>query len=175
MAKITVENNNLETIETKRGQVRFNRMATPGSVVFDLFFGTLNIIISVIIMSLSVGVYMFKDGIQSIIGDQFALNTMPLFYITIPILLFGILLHIYSIERIAQRFYKIYGLVIFALGFISLGIIIFMIFKYSINWLGISVFGNTLLGQNYLFYFPSILYIVYSIYIIYYSLIMMRR
>ncbi|TGG86834.1 hypothetical protein [Geotoga petraea] len=175
MAKIKVENNNLETIETKRGQVRFNKMTTPGSVVFDLFFGTLNIIISVIIMSLSVVVYLFKDEIQSVIGDQFALNTMPLFYITIPILLFGILLHIYSIERIAQRFYKIYGLVIFALGFIILGIIIFMIFKYSINWLGISVFGNTSLGHNYLFYFPSILYIVYSIFIIYYSLIMMRR
>ena len=175
MAKIVVDNNNSETIETKRGQVKFNRMATPGSVVFDLFFGTLNIIISVIIMSLSIGVYVFKDEIQSIIGNQFVLNTMPIFYITIPILLFGILLHIYSIERIAQRFYKVYGLVIFGIGFISLGTIIFMIFKYSINWLGMSVFGNTSLGQNYLFYFPSILYIVYSIYIIYYSLILMRR
>lgn len=174
MAKIIVENNE-ETIENKRGKVKFNRMATPGSVVFDLFFGTLNIIISIIIMSFSVGIYMFKDEIQSIIGNQFVLNTMPVFYITIPILLFGILLHIYSIERIAQRFYKVYGLIIFVLGFVSLAVIIFMIFKFSINWLGTSVFGETSLGQNYLFYFPSILYIIYSIFIIYYSMMLMRR
>lgn len=174
MAKIIIDNSE-DSIETKRGKVKFNRMTTPGSVVFDLFFGTLNIIISIVIMSFAVGVFMFREEIQSIIGDQFVLNTMPIFYITLPILLFGILLHIYSIERIAQRFYKVYGLVIFALGFVSLAVIIFMIFKFSINWLGISVFGNTSLGQNHLFYFPSILYIIYSIFIIYYSMILMRR
>ncbi len=174
MAKIIIDNSE-ESIETKRGKVKFNRMTTPGSVVFDLFFGTLNIIISIVIMSFSVGVYMFRDEIQSIIGDQFVLNTMPIFYITLPVLLFGILLHIYSIERIAQRFYKVYGLIIFAVGFVSLAIIIYMIFKYSINWLGISVFGNTALGQNHLFYFPSIIYIIYSIFIIYYSMTLMRR
>ena len=161
--------------EENIGNVRINKIEKPSSVYFEMFLGTLNILVSVIILLFSGIIQIFKEDITQLIGTQFTLDFKNLIIITIPILIFGILLHVYSLERVASKKYKLYGFFIFLLGFVMTGLITFLIIKYSLNWFGVSLFGNTSIGLNKLFYFPSITYIAYSLIIIYYSIGLMRR
>ncbi|MDO7976922.1 hypothetical protein [Oceanotoga teriensis] len=174
MAKIA-----LDPIEEKKEEtpkkIKINKKFSPGSIILEMFLGTFNIIFSIAILSFSIILNLLKSTIHQIIGSQFTLDMRPLIFITIPIFLFGVFLHFYSIERIAKRYYKLYGLLIFFNGIFMSGIILFYIYKMSINWFGVSIFGNTSIGLNQWFYLPSILYIIYSIFTIYYSLILMRK
>ncbi|BBE30194.1 hypothetical protein OSSY52_03350 [Tepiditoga spiralis] len=161
--------------EENMGDVKINKIAKPSSVYFEMFLGTLNILVSTIVLLFSGIVQIFREELTQLIGTQFTLDFKNLIIINIPILVFGILLHIYSLERVANKKYKLYGFFIFLLGFVMTGLITFLIVKYSLNWFGVSLFGKTSIGLNKLFYFPSIAYIAYSLIIIYYSIGLMRR
>ncbi|HOO74860.1 MAG TPA: hypothetical protein PLS66_06175 [Tepiditoga sp.] len=169
MARLLTEN------ISNKGHSQKNERIKPGKVYFEMFFGTLNIFFSVLIFLGSFFVIMFKDIIKSALGNQFELNMIPLIYITVPIFIFGILLHIYSLEKISERGYKIVSLGIFFLGIVMTGLIGFMIIKYSLNWFGVTLFGKTDIGLNGIFYIPSIIYLLYSIFIVWYSIMLMRK
>jgi hypothetical protein len=148
---------------------------SPLKVYFEMIFGTVNIIFSILMIFISLLMIYFRETIHSLIGDQFTMNFSSIIILMFPLFVLGILLHAYSLEKLSHRYYKMMGFFIFILSFIMIGIIMYFIFRYSLNWLGTSLFGNTSLGNNKIFYVPVLGYLFYGIFLIYYSLVLMRK
>ncbi|WGS64165.1 hypothetical protein [Marinitoga aeolica] len=132
-----------------------------------IVFSSFNFLIS-LILTLMVGiVYFQKPLIQSMLGNQFTLDV-------VNIILLGILYLSYSIfEQFNAIYYlkgnlratRITAFVKFLISMIMIFAILYLIFKHGIQWFGASLFGNTSLGKNQVFYIPSIVYLTYSVFL----------
>ncbi|HPX16978.1 MAG: hypothetical protein KBA07_06945 [Petrotogaceae bacterium] len=144
-------------------------------VILDMLFGTVNIFVSLLLILAGFIVQYFKTTLQALLGEQFSLDMKEMIISAVPILVFGFVLHLYSLERAAGRNFRLYAFICFAVSICMTGLILYLIFKYSINWFGLSIFGNTEIGQKSVFFIPSVMYMVYSFFLIYYSLTMLKR
>lgn len=159
----------------EKGSIKVKKLQSPKEVYFELIFGTLNIIFSLFVIILSLTIQYFSEPIKSIIGEQFPLNFDWLIILLIPILILGVLLHLFSLEKLVRRLYKFYGFLIFITGIIMTILIMYLIFNYSLNWFGRNIFGNTEIGNSNYMFIPTLMYLFYSCFIVYYSLNLMRK
>ncbi|WP_129408813.1 hypothetical protein [Marinitoga lauensis] len=132
-----------------------------------IIFSSFNFLIS-LILTLMVGmIYFQKPLIQSMLGSQFTLDV-------VNIILLGILYLSYSVfEQFNAIYYlkgnikatRITAFVKLLISMIMIFAILYLIFKHGIQWFGASLFGNTSLGKNQIFYIPSIVYLTYSVFL----------
>lgn len=132
-----------------------------------IVFSSFNFLISLILLSAVIFINFQKPLIQSMLGNQF---TLDVFYLII----IGSLFFIYSLTEQLNAIYYLKGylkitritaVIKFFISLIMIFAIIYIIFKNGIQWFGTSLFGNTSLGKNQIFYIPSIIYITYSIFL----------
>ncbi|KLO22840.1 hypothetical protein X275_04505 [Marinitoga sp. 1197] len=132
-----------------------------------IIFSSFNFLISFFLTLLMSIIYFQKPLIQSMLGNQFTLDVFN-------IIILGILYLSYSIfEQFNAIYYlkgkiratKITAFMKFLISMIMIFSILYLIFKYGIQWFGISLFGKTSLGKNQLFYIPSIVYLTYSVFL----------
>ncbi|KAF2955644.1 hypothetical protein [Marinitoga sp. 38H-ov] len=132
-----------------------------------IVFSSFNFLISLILLSFFFIINFQKTLIQSMIGDQFSFNVLNIIILTSLFFIYSIIEQLNAIYYLKGN-YKITKYTAILKLFISLIMIftiIFIIFKSGIQWFGISLFGNTSLGKNQLFYIPSIIYLTYSIFL----------
>ncbi|KLO24164.1 MULTISPECIES: hypothetical protein [unclassified Marinitoga] len=132
-----------------------------------IIFSSFNFLISFFLTLLMSIIYFQKPLIQSMLGSQFTLDVFN-------IMILGILYLSYSIfEQFNAIYYlkgkiratKITAFMKFLISMIMIFSILYLIFKYGIQWFGLSLFGKTSLGKNQLFYIPSIVYLTYSVFL----------
>ncbi|PNS01389.1 hypothetical protein X927_00915 [Petrotoga mexicana DSM 14811] len=162
---------------------RTNQNITPKSLkkekkspftLAEMLYGTFNTVISVLFILLILITNTLKPIINDIINPNFPLETRQIFFLSILILILGILFEIYAIEKARLHRYSVTGAIIFFFSLFMAFSITYIIIKYSLNWVGIQLFGQTEIGQNKWFYLPSIVYLGYSIFNIYYSFALMN-
>ena len=147
----------------------------PPYPILEMIFGTLNIVIAVISMLIIAIINYLKPIVNSLLGQNFPFNTRQLLILSILLLIFGVLLELFSLERARSKNHKIIALIIFFYSFFMVFMITYIIVRYSLAWMGIQLFGNTELGANKWFYLPSIGFLFYSFFIVYYSFVLLRR
>jgi len=162
---------------------RTNQNITPKSfkkekkspfTLAEMLYGTFNIVISVIFILLTIITNIAKPLINDLFNPNFPLETRQIFFLSILMLVLGILFEIYAIEKARLHKYSVIGAIIFFFSIFMTISIIYIIIKYSLNWVGIQLFGQTEIGQNSWFYLPSIAYLGYSIFNVYYSFALMN-
>lgn len=140
----------------------------------ELFYGTLNIAFSLIIIIVILILNQIKSIINNLLGQNFPLETNLILFLSLLIMGLGILFEMYAIEKARDKNYLLIAFILFLLALFMTFSITFIIIKYSLNWLGIQLFGNTAIGLNNWFYLPSIVYLGYSIFNVYYSFALMQ-
>ncbi|MDK2907318.1 MAG: hypothetical protein PWQ66_1279 [Petrotoga sp.] len=140
----------------------------------EMLYGTFNIVISVIFLLFILITNIARPIINDLLNPNFPLETRQIFFLSILILILGILFEIYAIEKARLHKYSLIGAIIFFFSLFMTFFITYIIIKYSLNWVGIQLFGQTEIGQNKWFYLPSIAYLGYSIFNVYYSFALMN-
>jgi hypothetical protein len=162
---------------------RTNQNLTPKNIkkekkspftLAEMLYGTFNIVISVIFILLVVIMNTVKPIINDLLNPNFPLETRQIFFLSILMLVLGILFEIYAIEKARLHRYSLIGAISFFFSIFMTIAITYIIIKYSLNWVGIQLFGQTEIGQNKWFYLPSIAYLGYSIFNVYYSFSLMN-
>lgn len=147
----------------------------PPYPILEMIFGTLNIVVAVISLLIIIGINYLKPIVNSLLGQSFPLNTRQLLVLSILLLIFGVLLELFSLERARSKNHKIVALIIFFYSFFMVFTTTYIIVRYSLAWMGIQLFGNTDIGSSNWFYLPSIGLLFYSFFIVYYSMVLLRR
>ena len=142
--------------------------------IIELFFGTLNVIVAAIVILAALVLKFLGPILNQLLNYDFPFNTNPLIFLSTILLILGVLLELYSLEKAKDNDRKVFALIIFFFSFFMVFSITFVIIKYSFNWLGSQLFGLTEIGMNRLFYIPTIVYLIYSFFIVYYSFSLVR-
>jgi len=152
----------------------FKKVKKAPFTLAEMLYGTFNIVVSVIFILFIIIMNIAKPIISNLINQNFPLETRLIFFLSILILIIGILFEIYAIERARLHKYSVIGAIIFSFSLFMTFSITYIIVKYSLNWAGIQLFGQTQIGLNKWFYLPSIAYIGYSIFNVCYSFVLMN-
>jgi magnesium-transporting ATPase (P-type) len=169
---------NLENYDTqpKKVNTRITKRVKKKQLSYaELFYGTLNIAFSLIIIIVILILNQIKSIINNLLGQNFPLETNLILFLSLLIMVLGVLFEIYSVEKARDKNYLLIAFILFLLALFMTFSITFIIIKYSLNWIGIQLFGNTAIGLNNWFYLPSIVYLGYSIFNVYYSFALMQR
>ncbi|SHE27536.1 hypothetical protein SAMN02745164_00059 [Marinitoga hydrogenitolerans DSM 16785] len=158
--------NHFENLE-KGEAIKNLPLGNAGMGWLKIIFSSFNFLISLILTLLILGVYFQKPLIQSMLGSQFSLDVTNIIVLGILFLLYSIFEQfnaIYYLKR-SIKGTKITAFLKFLISVIMIFTILYLIFKHGIQWFGASLFGNTSLGKNEVFYIPSIIYLTYSIFL----------
>lgn len=159
--------------ETKYNKVE-KKQKLPYPIV-EMIFGTLNIVVAVISFLVIIGLHYLKPIVNNLLGQSFPLNTKCLFILSTLLLILGVLLELYSLERARSKNHKIIALIIFFYSFFMVFMITYIIVRYSLAWMGIQLFGNSDIGHSKWFYLPSIGFLFYTFFIVCYSVVLLKR
>jgi hypothetical protein len=130
-------------------------------------FSSFNFLISLLLTLMVLIVQIQKPLIQSMLGSQFTLDVLSVIILGVLYLLYSIFEQFNAIYYLKgnMKLTKITAAIKFLISLIMIFSILYLIFNHGIQWFGTSIFGNTSLGKNQLFYIPSIVYLTYSVFL----------
>ncbi|KUK15283.1 MAG: Uncharacterized protein XD53_1297, partial [Petrotoga mobilis] len=98
----------------------------------EMLYGTFNIVVSVIFILFIIITNIAKPIISNLINQNFPLETRLIFFLSILIMIIGILFEIYAIEKARLHKYSLIGAIIFFFSLFMTFSITYIIIKYSL-------------------------------------------
>ncbi|AEX86134.1 hypothetical protein XO10_08620 [Marinitoga sp. 1135] len=162
---IKAQKSDEEKIHKELKKLSFSSNAGVGWL--KIVFSSFNFLISLFLISIILFINFEKELLQSMLGTHFSFETKGIMILGILFLLYSIIEQFNAIYYLKEslKWYRITCILKFIVSLLMIFSIVYLISKSGIQWFGISLFGNTTLGKNKLFYIPSIVYLTYSIYL----------